>query len=168
MRIHTGKARSKPLKLLHSFYDDVTFPGDKPFKCPECNLSFRTTGHRQSHLKSHRKAAQANDKADSIDVSRDTTNKRKPKVKSTKQVNRFSGASYRIIVAKQSLVSVQVTSEDIDTGTHMAKVIAITGDLSSHHNSLGDQTGSLANMTVKFHLDEAGNVQVIYIFQYYY
>ena len=62
----------------------------------------------------------------------------------------------------------QVTSEDIDTGTHMAKVIAITGDLSSHHNSLGDQTGSLANMTVKFHLDEAGNVQVIYIFQYYY
>ena len=106
MRIHTGKARSKSLRLLHSFYDDVTFPGDKPFKCPECNLSFRTTGHRQSHLKSHRKAAQANDKADSIDVSRDTTNKRKPKVKSTKQVNRFSGASYRIIVAKQSLVSV--------------------------------------------------------------
>ncbi len=41
----------------------------------------------------------------------------------------------------------------------MAKVIAITGDLSSH-NSLSDQNGPLANLTVKFHLDEAGNVQV--------
>lgn len=46
----------------------------------------------------------------------------------------------------------------------MTKVIAITSDLSNQHNSLSDQTGSLANLTVKFHVDEAGNVQVIHIF----
>ncbi len=104
MRIHTGKSKSKPLSLLNFLYNDVTRPGDKPFKCPECNLSFRTTGHRQSHLKSHRKAAQAIDKADSINVSNDTTNKRKSKAKSTKQVTRLADALYRVTVAKQSLI----------------------------------------------------------------
>jgi hypothetical protein len=51
----------------------------------------------------------------------------------------------------------------MDSEAHLAKVIAISGDLSNQHNSLGDQSGSLGNLTVKFHLDEAGNVQVIHI-----
>ena len=49
---------------------------------------------------------------------------------------------------------------DVDNGTQMAKVIAITSDLSNQHNSLSDQSGSMGNLTVKFHLDDAGNVQV--------
>lgn len=56
----------------------------------------------------------------------------------------------------------QETNGDMDTGVHMAKVISITGDLSSQHNPLGDPNGSLANLTVKFQLDEAGNVQVTF------
>lgn len=112
--------------------------GDKPFQCPECNLCFRTTGHRQSHLKSHRKAAQAVGKVKAIRTVTGVSNKKKPKVKATKQM----------------------VSIDVDGSTQLAKVIAITGDLSNQHNSLGDQSGSLANLTVKFHLDEAGNVQL--------
>lgn len=49
---------------------------------------------------------------------------------------------------------------DIDNGTQMAKVIAITGDMSNQHNFLSDQSGSLGNFTVKFHLGEASHVQV--------
>lgn len=30
----------------------------KPYGCPHCSLSFRTTGHRQSHIKAHLKEAQ--------------------------------------------------------------------------------------------------------------
>lgn len=56
-----------------------------------------------------------------------------------------------------------MVSIDVDGSTQLAKVIAITGDLSNQHNSLGDQSGSLANLTVKFHLDEAGNVQVNFV-----
>jgi hypothetical protein len=56
-----------------------------------------------------------------------------------------------------------VSNGDIDSVAHLAKVIAISVDLSNQHNSLGDQSGSLGNLTVKFHLDEAGNVQVIHI-----
>ena len=43
-------------KVMYCF---KRIPGVKPFKCPECHLCFRTTGHRQSHLKSHRKASLA-------------------------------------------------------------------------------------------------------------
>lgn len=65
----------------------VSFLGDKPFKCPECHLSFRTTGHRQSHLKSHRKAAQADGKAGSVRTVSAAPNKRRLKAnKSIKQV----------------------------------------------------------------------------------
>ncbi|XP_046455032.1 zinc finger protein 236-like isoform X2 [Daphnia pulex] len=113
--------------------------GDKPFKCPECNLFFRTTGHRQSHLKSHRKAAQAVGKPGAIRTVSSAANKRKLKAKSNKQ---------------------RVLNGDMDSEAHLAKVIAISGDLSNQHNSLGDQSGSLGNLTVKFHLDEAGNVQL--------
>lgn len=44
----------------------------------------------------------------------------------------------------------------IENGAHLAKVISISGD---QHHSLVEST-SMANLTVKFHLDEAGNVQV--------
>ena len=27
--------------------------GSKPFKCPHCDLHFRTSGHRKSHVKQH-------------------------------------------------------------------------------------------------------------------
>ena len=79
MRIHTGEihtATSFNFSVTFFYYSTTNFVcerqhqpkvqqllfaifliGDKPFKCPECNLSFRTTGHRQSHLKSHSKAA---------------------------------------------------------------------------------------------------------------
>ncbi|EFX71040.1 hypothetical protein DAPPUDRAFT_256303 [Daphnia pulex] len=100
---------------------------DKPFKCPECNLFFRTTGHRQSHLKSHRKAAQAVGKPGEIRTVSSAANKRKLKAKSNTQ---------------------RVSSHDIDYEAHLAKVIAISGDLSNQHNSLGDQSGSLGNCEI--------------------
>lgn len=84
MRIHTGKNVEQFLPSGHVFIQ-ITLSGVKPFKCPECNLCFRTTGHRQSHLKSHRKAAQAASKADSNMLSASAT-KRKAKAKLTKQV----------------------------------------------------------------------------------
>lgn len=86
-------------------------------------------------------------------------NKKKPRAKTAKQVK--NGLGFETSLLKISLK--QMVNVDVDGGNHMAKVIAITGDLSNQHNSLGDQSGSLANLTVKFHLDEAGNVQVKFV-----
>ena len=42
-----------------------------------------------------------------------------------------------------------------------SKVITISNDILTHHQmGVTDQNGPLANLTVKFHLDESGNVQV--------
>lgn len=35
----------------------LNFTGAKPFKCPLCDMRFRTSGHRKAHLKSHMKHA---------------------------------------------------------------------------------------------------------------
>jgi len=111
--------------------------GVKPFKCPECNLCFRTTGHRQSHLKSHRKLAQP-----FIDTAGlPPSNNKKSNPLPTKQVT-----------------NVGFDTESLSSNT---KVITITSDLLSQHQmGTSDQNGSLTNLTVKFHLDEAGNVQL--------
>lgn len=51
---------------------------------------------------------------------------------------------------------------DSESMTSSTKVITITSDLLSQHQmGTSDQSGSLTNLTVKFHLDESGNVQVM-------
>ena len=50
---------------------------------------------------------------------------------------------------------------DADSMSNNTKVITITSDLLSQHQlGTSDQNGSLTNLTVKFHMDESGNVQV--------
>jgi len=111
--------------------------GVKPFKCPECNLCFRTTGHRQSHLKSHRKNVEPFTGA----VGLSTPNMKKSNALAAKQTTNVTF--------------------DADSMSNNTKVITITSDLLSQHQlGTSDQNGSLTNLTVKFHLDESGNVQL--------
>lgn len=83
-----GRRRRHLNILLSFFFSRLAMTGDKPFKCPECNLCFRTTGHRQSHLKSHRKAAQVASKTDSDANHPNPVAKKKSRAtKITQQVN---------------------------------------------------------------------------------
>ena len=39
---------------MHSCYNMyLFFIGAKPFECPQCDKSFRTSAHRKSHITSH-------------------------------------------------------------------------------------------------------------------